>query len=198
MFEGRVQLLNFGELPGAALYNELARAIKYSGTTSPFLHIIVNAAGGMVFDLDPVALKRELGSELPFSASLDGKLLNVRGGRIWLCDRLLEVEGIEDLEFAGKLAVWVRFTRSKAELRTGKSFPLAVEVDRLRCNLPIAEVIEEKDKSLTLLQRFEGDAVIYTMPHIFLPGFDAGKTLFRMCRNGNERYIEVGECEEDE
>lgn len=190
-------MLEHGELAGAALYNALARAVKYCGTTSPFLHVSVNAAGGLLLDLDPVGLRLALGSELPFSASIDGDKLNVLGGIVWLCDRKLEVEGIEGLELAGRLSVWVRFTRSKAELMTGKSLPLAVEVDKLRCNLPVAEVVEEKDKSLTLVQRFEGDAVIHTMPHVFLPGFDAGKTLFRMCRNGNERYIEAGECEDD-
>ena len=196
MFEGRVQLLEHGELAGAALYNALARAVMYCGTTSPFLHVSVNATGGMMLDLDPVGLRLALGSDMPFSASIDGDRLNVLGGIVWLCDRKLEVEkGWTDLD--GSFKIWVEIRKNQAKLVKDKDFPAAVDVGELLCNWPVAEVEENKDKTFTVVQRHHGDIVIMTMPHIFLPGFDAGKTLFRMCRNGNERYIEAGECEDD-
>jgi hypothetical protein len=93
--------------------------------------------------------------------------------------------------------VWVRITKSTAEIKYGKDFPFALDITEGRCNWPLATV-EETDDEFQVHPRYVGDIVILTMPHIFLPGYDAGKTLVRICRNGNERYIETGECEEDD
>ncbi len=195
-FDGRIQLIEPDQLAGAAVYNPLARAIKYIRTLSPFLLIGVTPAGGLQFDFNHASLLQLLGNNMPFSCSIDGDKLQVAGGTVWLCDRKLEVEDRE-IDLDGPKSVWVRITKSAAEIKYGKDFRIALDITEGRCNWPLATV-EETDDEFQVHPRYVGDIVILTMPHILLPGYDAGKTLVRICRNGNERYIETGECEEDD
>ena len=196
-FDGRIKLIEPDQLPGAGVYNPLARAIKYMRSFSPFLLIGVTPAGGLALDLNHVKLQQLLGNKMPFACSIDGDKLQVAGGIVWLCDRKLEVEERE-IELDGPISVWVRITKSAAEIKYGKDFPFALDITNGRCNWPLAMVEENDDDTLEVHPRYVGDIVILTMPHIFLPGYDAAKTLVRICRSGNERYIETGECEEDD
>ena len=197
IFDGRIQVIEPNQLPGAAVYNPLARAIKYIRSLSPYLLIGVSPAGGLKFDFNHAALLQLLGNNMPFSCSIDGDKLQVTGGTVWLCDRKLDAEARE-IDLDGPKSVWVRITKSAAEIKYGKDFPFALDISEGRCNWPIATVEENDDETLQVYPRYVGDIVILTMPHIFLPGYDASKTLVRICRNGNERYMETGECEEDD
>lgn len=196
-FNGRIQLIEPNQLPGAAVYNPLARAIKYMRSLSPLLLLGVTPAGGVSLDFRESALLEMLGGEMPFSCTVEGedKLL-VAAGTVWLCDRRLEAEK-RKLDLSGPLSVWVQFTKAAAEIKTGKDFPPALDIAERRCNWPLAAV-EKKDGAFEVQPHHVGDIVVLTMPHIFLPGYDAGATLVRICRNGNERYIETGECEDDD
>jgi hypothetical protein len=196
-FDGRIQLLENNQIAGAAVYNPLARAIKHVRSLSPFLLVGVTPAGGLSLDLDLASIMGGLDREMPFSCVLDGSRLAVAGGIVWLCDRRLDADGRE-FDLDGPTSVWVRIAKGSAEIRSGKDFPPALDVSSGRCNWPVAAVERERDGTFVVMARHVGDIVVLTMPHIFLPGYDAGRTLVRICRNGIERYVETGECEEDD
>lgn len=203
MFKGRIQTIDRDQLPGAAVYNALANAIKHSRSLTPYLHINVSPAGGMQFDVNVPLLQQELEQYRlrPFAATWSETRddeLAVAGGDVWLCDRRLAVGGIKKLKITGTLSIWVEFTKTGGVLRTGKDFPLALDVAGGVCNWPIASIAKNTDKTWQIWQRHEGDIVLMTMPHIFLPGFDEEEYLVRICRNGQERYIVPIECEEEE
>lgn len=200
MFEGRIQLINRQEIPGAALYNALARAVKFADVLSPFLVMDISPAGGLLIDLDVAALRKALPGmpDMPFHLTVSDKKLAVAAGIVWLCDRRLEAAGLDDVELSGDLAVWVCFTRSQARIRTGRQFPDVLDSVSGECNLPLGMVSERADKSYSVMQRHLGDAIIMTMPHILIPGFAGDKTLVRGCVNGVERYIETAECDDED
>ena len=198
MFEGRIKLIERNELPGAAWYNPLARAIKFCRAMPPLLLLKVSPEGGMIIDFDIAALRRMLARPaMPFQCSVSGDTLLVTGGNVWLCDRKLVATGREKKDLDGNLAVWVRFSKTEARIRTGKDFPPALDITEKECNWPIA-FIEDDKGTFIVHPRYEGDIVVLTMPHIFLPEYDSEALLMRICRNGNERYYATTECKDDE
>lgn len=199
MFEGRIKTLEQDELPGAACYNPLARAIKFCRAMPPLLLLRISAEGGMVIDFDMANLKKMLARpDMPFQCKVAKKKLLVTAGNVWLCDRTLVAGKLEIKDLDGDLAVWVKFTKSAAQIKTGKDFPPALDITEKECNWPIA-FIEDDKGTFIVHPRYEGDIVVLTMPHIFLSGYDDGEEpLMRICRNGNERYHTTTECEDDE
>ncbi len=198
MFRGRIREIESDELAGAAVYNPMARALRFIRSQSPAIALAIGATGGLQIDLDTGALMAEMDSGLPFACRIEGDKLLVREGSVWLCDRRLDAKEAK-IELVGPLAVWVSFDRQGADIKTGQSFPFALDVSGGRCNHPLARVVEsaQDKKVLELEKRHEGDVAVFTMPHIFMPGYGEG-TLARITRSGQERWVETAECEEDE
>lgn len=200
MFEGRIQLIGRHEIPGAAFYNGLARAVKFARSISPYLLLEISPAGGMEFDLDLAGLRAAMPGlpAMPFLLTVAGDRLSVGAGIVWLCDRKLEAAALEDVKLTGDLSVWVTFNRSEASIMTGRDFPDALDSAAGMCNFPLGIVLEGDNNSYSVLQRHLGDMIVLRMPHILIPGFDGTKRLMLGCVNGSERYYETTDCEDDD
>lgn len=194
-FAGRIKLLQPDELAGAAIYNDLARAIRHARPGSDYVKLSVSASGGMVIDLNFALLQRDLSVNAPFVTIVTGSHLTIAPGMVWLVDRKLATEKYEDKKISGDLVVaWVEIKKTAAIIRTGKQFPDFVDAKNKQVNWPLAE-IELSGKHYIVTMRHFGDIMIPTMPHALIDGYDGGKTMARMLINGVEVYLSTGDCD---
>jgi len=198
MFEGRIELLGKKELPGAVCYNALARALKYSRSESPnIIQLGVHASGGLTIKIGQSlieALSKTI--VMPLDVSINDDYISVAGGTVHLVDRRLSVASREIDQMYEGMCIWVRITKLDAEIKYGGSFPDATDISEERCNWPIAKILEVND-TYSVKQLHRGDIVVLAMPHCLISGYST-KLSARMLSNGKEKYIETGDCDEED
>ena len=198
MYEGRVKILQPNELPGAAVYNDLARAIRHARPGSDFILQYISASGGLVTDINISRLKRELGGlDASFTATVSGSYLTIAAGMVWLVDRKLAVSKYEDKKLIGDWVAWVEIKKSAAVIKAAKKYPDFVDTKNKLVNWPLAE-IRLVSKRYTVFTRHLGDIMIPTMPHVMIDGYDGSQMMTRMLVDGVEKYLPLGECNKKE
>lgn len=201
-----IELLKDGCLPGAAIYNQVARAIQRCSSASPNLDIRLKADGGMEFELNDIV--RDVGEQIALEASViyddaGDPHWHVNAGAIRCPNFTLDIEETSTAEFGSYVfleviggAVTLHASIAYGnDLETDFTGPAMSGKEEGKLIIPLASY-DEDTRKVTILHH--GDVIWAHTPFPLLPSFVAGyKWALIMNPDGTEDCMLIEDCVEE-
>ena len=202
-----IELLKDGCLPGAATYNQVARAIQRCSSASPNLNIRLKADGGMEFEINDI-VRQPVGEQIALEASViyddaGDPHWHVNAGAIRCPNFTYEIEETSILDFYAYVCIKVYrvgvvdqpvgLYSSDSPDNDFDGAAMAAKKDYVV--IPLASY-DKDTRKVTILHH--GDVIWPHTPFNLLPSFVAGyKWALIMNPDGTEDCMLIEDCVEE-